>query len=225
MTHLFRLLICFGLLSGVLVGLPAVSPPFTLGTVLAQSSGPTSIYIPLLVNGSILSDPAQSPATLQDFIQSVERGDAGVVKGVFAAGVLAQPVVQQPDGNYSFISTDSQDVTQFSLAQAPVTGLMAHNTLAGSKFFKLVVDQDIYLVLGDGSAHRYRVSQIDRYQAVHPDDAASDFINEQTSQVLSAAQLFADYYLGPDHVTLQTCILEDGNPSWGRLFVVAFPED
>ncbi len=219
MTHLFRLLISIGLFFGALAGL-SLAPS---GIALAQSSGPSSVYLPILVNGGNLSNEAQAPVTLRSFILSVERGEPGTIKGVFAPGTLAQPVVQQPVENYGYISFGGQDVTQFSLAQAPVTGLMAHNTLAGIKFFRLILDQDVYLVMGDGSARHYRVSQIERYQAVNPDDPASDFIDEQTRQLLSAAQLFADFYLGQDHLTLQTCIQKDGSPSWGRLFVVALP--
>ena len=31
------------------------------------------------------------------------------------------------------------------------------------------------------------------------------------------------FYDGDAHVTFQTCILQDGNSSWGRLFVTAIP--
>jgi hypothetical protein len=31
------------------------------------------------------------------------------------------------------------------------------------------------------------------------------------------------FYNGAAHVTFQTCILQDGNSSWGRLFVTAIP--
>ena len=216
MRHLFRFLTCFGLLIGGLAGLPA-------RPARADNSQPSNVFLPLLVNGGDLSSQAQEPATLQSFIQSVGNGDPGAIKGVFAPGVLAQPVAQQPAGDYGFISNGNDDLTQFSLAQAPAVGFIAHNSLAGARFFKLTVGQDLYLVMGDGSARHYRVSQVNRYQAVNPDDPASDFIDTQTGQTLSAAQLFAAYYLGQDQATFQTCILEDGNPSWGRLFVSAVP--
>ncbi len=31
------------------------------------------------------------------------------------------------------------------------------------------------------------------------------------------------FYTGAGHVTFQTCIIKDGNPSWGRFFVTAIP--
>lgn len=216
MMHLFRLIICFGLLIEALVGLPS-------HTVWADNSRPSTVFLPILVNLGNLSSQSQDPVTLQSFILSVDHGEPTIIVGVFALGALAQPVVQQPVGTYNYISKSMQAVTQFSLVQAPVTGLIAHNSLAGIKFFKMVVDQEIYLVMGDGSNRGYRVSQIDRYQAVNPNDPTSEFINEKTGQVLSAAQLFTEYYLGQDHVTFQTCILKDDNPSWGRLFEVAIP--
>jgi hypothetical protein len=61
------------------------------------------------------------------------------------------------------------------------------------------------------------------YQATDPSSVFSNFIDLDTGQRLSAGDLFAKMYEGTKHVTLQTCITERGNSTWGRLFVIAEP--
>lgn len=39
----------------------------------------------------------------------------------------------------------------------------------------------------------------------------------------TAKDIFNNFYNGGSHVTFQTCILQDGNSSWVRLFVTAMP--
>ena len=40
---------------------------------------------------------------------------------------------------------------------------------------------------------------------------------------LTTAEVFTKMYTGGDRVTFQTCIVVDGNTSWGLLFVIALP--
>jgi len=67
------------------------------------------------------------------------------------------------------------------------------------------------------------VKQIDRYQALQPSSNTSDYKNLATGEILTTAQIFARYYMGETHVTLQTCIANNGLANWGRLFIVALP--
>ncbi|MCL4268439.1 MAG: hypothetical protein KJZ72_02790, partial [Anaerolineales bacterium] len=51
----------------------------------------------------------------------------------------------------------------------------------------------------------------------------SDFRDLETESILTAEQLFNQVYRGEFHLTLQTCIENEGNSSWGRLFIIAKP--
>jgi hypothetical protein len=62
-----------------------------------------------------------------------------------------------------------------------------------------------------------------RYQAISPSSPTSDFQNLDENEYLTTSQLFMQMYGGSHHLTFQTCIEMNGNPSWGRMFVVAEP--
>ena len=51
----------------------------------------------------------------------------------------------------------------------------------------------------------------------------SQFKDLETQTSLTAEELFNNVYRGDYHLTLQTCIENNGNSSWGRLFIVASP--
>ncbi len=201
---------------------PAAAMPAT--SEVAQST--YQIYLPLLVNGAAGSAVPDAPQMVSSeaFIASVTDGQAGVVRGVYVPNVLALPVRQQPANNPSYVSPESGVATQFAAAASlGVTGLLAHNYLAGADFFKLAMAQDVQIVYGDGTVKLYRVTAIYRYQALDPYSPYSDFVDLSTGETLSAAQVFSMVYAGGDHVTFQTCIERNGNWSWGRLFVIAIP--
>ena len=159
---------------------------------------------------------------LATFVNSVVNGDGSVLRGVYAPGILALAVVQQP--NASFVSAQPDTATQFRMAAARgVVGLLAHNFLAGQDFFRLGIGQSILLVYGDGSLESYLVRHIYRYRATKPESVYSSFVDLDTNLTTDTAGLFNKVYTGGKHVTFQTCITADGNPSWGRLFIVAEP--
>jgi hypothetical protein len=162
---------------------------------------------------------------LQSFRLSVQNGHGTVLRGVYANGLFAFPVLQQPTGNAGYVSTTVNTVTQFSLAtQVGNIGLLAHDNLSGRYFPELAVGQMIQLVYGDGRVENFRVSHLYRFQAVSPSSVYSSFIDLDTKAKLSANTLFRKVYGGSRHVTFQTCITRDGNSSWGRLFVIADPQ-
>ena len=185
-----------------------------------------TIYLPMVVNGAgEATTPSAAPMPSSDaFITSVADGQAGVVRGVYVPGVLALPVRQQPADNPTYVSPENGVATQFAAAASlGVTGLLAHNYLAGAKFFKLAEVQDVLIVYGDGAVKRYRVTAIYRYQALDPYSPYSDFVDLSTGETKSLGEVFNLVYGGGDHVTFQTCIENNGVSSWGRLFVVATP--
>ncbi|MGQ0604781.1 MAG: hypothetical protein ACT4QE_24130 [Anaerolineales bacterium] len=181
-----------------------------------------AVYLPLVATDGTV-DASRLP-TLAEFIASVQDGQATVIRGVYVSEVLALPVQQQPGNDPTYVSADSGVVTQFGMASGfGVTGLLAHNYLAGSYFFELENGHPVSVVFGDGATKTYVVNNVQRYRALQPYSPYSDFIDLDTGEQLSATDLFLRVYTGIDHVTFQTCIELDGDPSGGRLFVIATP--
>jgi hypothetical protein len=159
-----------------------------------------------------------------NFLNSVKDGQTGVVRGVYVPGLFALKIIQQPAQDPTFVSSLPDVVTDFKAAKAAGNlGLLAHNYLAGQDFPALTTGQEIRIVFGDGKIEYFRVTKILRYQALQPKSTTSDFVNLESSEKLSATQLFEKVYKGSHHLTFQTCIYKDGEQSWGRLFVIAEP--
>jgi len=161
---------------------------------------------------------------LNTFIKSVKDGNSTAIRGVYVSNVMALAVVQQPTGYANYVSTEESVATQFSIAsEVGNIGLLAHNTHAGKLFPNIEQGSLIILVYGDGHTESFMVKSIQRYQALDPLNPYSLFkdLDTQTSQ--TAEELFNHVYRGDYHLTLQTCIENNGNSSWGRLFIVANP--
>jgi hypothetical protein len=173
-------------------------------------------------------DPAlaqqQSLPSLEEFVSQVADGQAGVLRGVYVAGVMALKIIQQPPGDVSFVSEDLGIATEFqSAAVYGVIGLLAHNFLSGELFHHLVPDQEITVVYGDSSLQKYRVTEIADFERLDPADLKSDFRHLASDQLRSVEEVFYDFYGGDPHLTLQTCIEKDSDWSWGVRFIVAEP--
>ncbi len=165
----------------------------------------------------------QQSISFDSFVQQVKDGQPDVLTGVYVEGLFALKVVPQPTGDVGFVSTDPGTTTQFQLTSAGVTGLLAHNVLDGAKFLDLKPGQEIRLVDGDGSIHRYQVEDLRDFQRLDRSDLQSDFIDTQTGTKLTSQQVFDVFYQGDPHLTLQTCIAKDGLLDWGVRFIVARP--
>jgi hypothetical protein len=176
------------------------------------------------ISALALGDPETSVPVFQEFKESVMNGNAATLRGVYISGVLEAQVVQQPDHDAGYVSQDPKVITQFGMVtDTGNVGLLAHNNLAGKNFSNLSLGQMIHLVYGDGRVESFKISEISSYQALRPYDPTGSFLDLQTNQVLDANALFSRMYRGKRHVTLQTCIDANGDPSWGRLFIIAFP--
>jgi len=193
-----------------------------------------SIPFVLLISFTLIALPAlpaqaasaggKNLPSLEKFAGSVNTKQTGVVTGVYVPGVLALKVMQQPANDPAYVSTRAGSATQFQAAAANgVTGLLAHNYLAGAEFLNLAEGQDVWLVYGDGALKRYRISRLARFQALESKNPYSPLVDLATGVKASAAQVFGQVYAGGDQVVFQTCISKNGDPSWGRLFVVAAP--
>lgn len=160
-----------------------------------------------------------------DFRQSVKNGEEDILRGVYVADVLELPVVQQPADDPYFVSNRNGEATQFGMAsQYGNIGLLAHNTLSGRSFSRLAVGQEVRLVYGDGRVEYFVIKQVLRFRALEPDSVTSSFQNLDRNEVLSSGEMFNRAYVGERRLVFQTCIAENGNVSWGRLFVIAVPK-
>jgi hypothetical protein len=161
---------------------------------------------------------------MQTFILSVTNGQSGVPTGVYVPGVMAMKIVQQPKDSPAFVSTVPATLTQFAMASAYLTvGLLAHNFLAGAQFSEMQVNQDITLVFGDGSLKSYKVSDIQSFQALSPNNPYSNFISTADNKTLSSEEVFKQVYARGNQLVFQTCIQKGDEDSWGRLFIIADP--
>jgi len=212
------------LMSGI--GSVQAQPVAEINNTSTFTTSNFSVYLPAITSGNFNEDGnlkiEEDP--FMSFFTSVVNGVEGQVVGAYAESVLAMPIVQQPSGNAGWISSAPNTITEFSAASSfGTTGLLAHNTFAGEKFFDLEIGQTVSIIYGDGSIQRYQIETIRSFQALEPTSPYSDFIDLETNDRLTATQLFYQVYTGDHHVTFQTCIYNEGDPSWGRLFVIATP--
>ena len=161
---------------------------------------------------------------INDFISTVADGETGVIRGVYSENKFALKIIQQPSGQEGFVSTIEGVVTQFTMpSKYGITGLLAHNYLSGRHFFGLGMGDIVQVIYGDGNIKEYQIADIQRYQALQPDSPYSQFLNINNGEKISATQLFKRVYTGNHHLTLQTCIQEGSEDTWGRLFLIANP--
>jgi hypothetical protein len=146
------------------------------------------------------------------------------VTGVVAEGLFSYPVITQNKNEPISVSTARNTLTQYGMAaQFGNIGLLAHNYLAGSRFFELTTGQRVYLFFGTGRVETFIVNRVLQYEALSPQNPYSDFRPAGSDKVISAAEMFNLVYGGAYHLTFQTCIEREGVSSWGRLFVIAEP--
>jgi hypothetical protein len=162
--------------------------------------------------------------SFSEFYASVVDGRVNAVVGVYVPGILALKVVQQPADDPGSVIQQDGVATQFrSAAQFNVIGLLAHNNLAGSAFSSLKIGQIVRIIYGNGWVDDFVVNWLASYQALQPDRQDGNYVDLSSRETYSAREIFSKFYTGNIHVTFQTCILNSGNASWGRLFITAFP--
>jgi hypothetical protein len=186
-----------------------------LSILLCTLSTPAPVY------ARDLPDPLPN---LDVFIESVKDGNASTLRGVYVPTVMAYSVTQQPTGYPGFVSTIASTTTQFSMAsEVGNIGLLAHNYLAGSSFSKIIQGNQIILIYGNGRTEVFLVESVLSFQALDPLDPYSLFKDLETQHTITAEELFNTVYRGEYHVTLQTCLENEGKLSWGRMFIIAKP--
>lgn len=163
--------------------------------------------------------------TIQEFADSVKNGNSSQIVGVYVPGIVALPVSQQPKNNAGYVTRNPDEVTQFSTAgQYGTIGILAHNDLAGAQFYHFELNQYAVIIYGDGSVEHFIIEDIQKYQALSPNSAYSDFISLANPQErLTAGNLFSRIYGAGNRLVFQTCIEANGDASWGRMFIIARP--
>jgi hypothetical protein len=163
---------------------------------------------------------AASPISLNNFAAALNNSNASQLVGIYIDNILALRVVQQPSPY--FVSSLTNTVTQFGLAANHGSiGLLAHNYLSGMHFPTIAIGTKINLIFGDGSIKTYLVEKMKKYLALSPDDLHSDFENlDNPSGIISGDQVIKETY-GTGELVLQTCLENNGNLTWGRLFIIA----
>jgi hypothetical protein len=183
-------------------------------------------YVFMLPSQVLAKDIPNTLPNLNTFIETVKDGDASTLRGVYVPNVMAFTVEQQPSGYAGYVSSAESVVTQFSIAtEVGNVGLLAHNTHAGAFFTNIQKGNLVVLVYGDGHTETFMAQSTQRYQALDPLNPYSQFKDLETHTTFTAEELFNKVYRGDYHLTLQTCIENNGNASWGRLFIVATPVD
>jgi len=209
-------LVTFETQPGLIIQTPTLEPSLTPTT--------TGIPVPTLEPTPIPPTPTVKAPFFDQFVLAIKNNNPSQVVGVYVDGVLADRVVQQPSSNPGYVSTIDTIVTQFGLVAKTFSsniGLLAHNYLAGQLFFNLLQGQDILLIYGDGSVTDYEVSSIDQFQALSPTSPSSQFVDLATGETLTATELFLKVFGGDAKTTMQTCIAQGSESSWGRLFIIA----
>lgn len=184
--------------------------------------GPNTIVNPVYVRPDYVND-------LDQFIAQVvptTGGSSHALSGVFVQGIIALSINQQPPGDNNWVTEEENAATLFSAAaQHGVIGLLAHNTRAGRDFSAIQPGQRIQLVYADGSVRNFRLASSKSYQAIDPRSPTSDFVDLSTGEYLTAGDVFNRYYTGSFPLILQTCIEQNGDSFWGRLFLIGEPEE
>jgi hypothetical protein len=179
------------------------------------------LVIPL--RSASAADARVLPA-FSDFLVEVMNGQAKVVRGVYVPGTLALRVEQQPPDDPETVLRQDGVATQFRLAaENHIIGLLAHNYLAGTTYSSLTVGQEVRIVYGDGRVDYYMVNRLARFQALQFGSQNEHYVDLSSKISYTPQYIFTMFYDGDTHVTFQTCIYQDGNSSWGRLFVTAIP--
>jgi len=212
----FLWLVC--LITLVIISVQSLSLPILTVPVTSSHGGSARL------KGESSAARSDSPAGgvhHSDFIRSASLAT------VEAPNVFSLPIQQQPANQPGYVATEPGIVTQFAMAaQSGTIGLLAHNTLAGSAFFALQPKQRVALLLTNGVLCYYRTSTTEKFQALQPNSVHSNFIDlSRPDLLLSSTDVFQMMYQQVDRLVFQTCIEKDGNPSWGRMFITAMPEE
>ena len=114
------------------------------------------------------------------------------------------------------VTSHENEVTRFD---APAIVLFAHVVLDG-KYFSEIKMGNMLRYYG-GEWKDYRVHKIVISQALEPTSTTTHLVIEGLTY--SPTQINNMFFGDPEALVLMTCIRKENNWSWGRLFIVAYP--
>jgi hypothetical protein len=123
------------------------------------------------------------------------------------------------------VTNDPQAVTFYTLEYEAygTPAFLAHADKAGASFDDLTIGDEVMLVYPDDARKSFVVTEFLRYRATDPMSEWSYFVDLETGESFDSLALGRKIYKSGHGLVLQTCIEKDGNPNWGRLFVIAEP--
>jgi hypothetical protein len=212
--------------------LPILTVIFVSFFVFLSQNHLNSIITPITGNYHIKQTQTEfSQATLNfpefypffEEVTKTESVSSDELVGIFAPGNFEFKIIQQPLNHPEYVSEQEDSLTEFSLAKSETsTGLLAHNYLAGKHFSNLEIEDLLITISADKTISVYQITEISSYQALQPENPYSYFKDTNNpTQLLTSTALFKEIYRDSQTLVLQTCIAQDGQPSWGRLFIKA----
>jgi hypothetical protein len=107
--------------------------------------------------------------------------------------------------------------------QHGVTGLLAHNFLAGRAFYGLQIGTPIWIARSKDKVQMYKVASVELFQRITLPGEADRYIQLVNHREWTTSELFAHFYADRGRLVLQTCLARFGRLNWGLYFVVAEP--
>lgn len=162
----------------------------------------------------------------RDFLDRFLKDYIGEASWVSIESGFSLPIIQQPTGESSFVSTRANIITQFnSPGTYGVTGLLAHNYLSGKEFYSLEIGQKVTVTYGEGIERNYKIVSIDRFKKIDRTSIYSNLVEVETNKEYSSTEVFNRFYNGSHRLVFQTCLEKDGRLDWGLVFITAEPID
>jgi hypothetical protein len=134
-------------------------------------------------------------------------------------GILLARVVPQQSPEY--VTHGHDTVTQFAPARERGTlWFLAHNHEAGAYWSRALIGQATLIVDEQGNTRIYRIDKALQFRAIYPNNPYGDLIDLDTGKRMTAGEVFEKIIDEPGDLVLQTCIEVNGQPDWGRLFLL-----
>jgi hypothetical protein len=172
--------------------------------------------------------PTETPVPFISLEEAIRRFKDGTtdVKAIYSKDSFLFGVVQQPPGLDSFVSPYDQILTQFMMPDKMVAFLAHNQSKAGDAISNIRYGEEIYQINGDGKTEKYTITGRILARAIIPLSPYSPFvlIDENLNDIsgtFSAKELYEKIYRNSEiDIVFLTCIENERDINWGRLFVI-----
>lgn len=133
---------------------------------------------------------------------------------------LTLEIELQPVGQPSYVTNVPGKVTLFrqTLARNALVFII-HNDLGGTRLYDTKIGDLIYVSSAQDRVY-YEVIHIYRFRADQPTDPFSDLFELETGERFTVDAAY-DLVFPGGYVTIETCIIRNGDVNWGRIFIQA----